>query len=274
MTYKTVLVHAEANPEAAPRLEVAGAVARHFNARLVGLGAEWLDWIGVSDPYGMMAADWMTVMRDQMEQDLKAAQAQFEKHAGAADHHWLRVMDPPAAAMARLARSADLIVTGGAPLSDRAQPRTADPVDLVLLSGRPVLVAPPKGGELKARKIVVAWKDTREARRAVADALPFLKDAEEVVVMEACHTDDFGDAQYRTSDVVEHLQRHGVKARPLAKIVVPERVAIELNIEAQAIDADLIVCGAYGHNRVQEWVLGGVTHDLLHYPERFVLLSH
>jgi len=274
MSYKTILVHAESNPEAAPRLEVAGAVARRFDARLVGLGAEWLDWIGVSDPYGMMAADWMTVMRDQMELDLKAAQALFESHAGSAPHQWLRVLDPPAQAMARLSRSADLIVTGGSPLSDRDQPRTADPVELILLSGRPVLVAPPKGGELKASKIVVAWKDTREARRAVADAMPFLELAEEVVVLEACAAEEFGDAEYRTADLVEHLQRHGVKARAMVKSVTPERVAVELNIEAQAIGADLIVCGAYGHNRVTEWVLGGVTHDLLHYPETFVLLSH
>ena len=274
MTYRTVLVHAESNPAAAPRLAVAAAVALRFEANLVGLGAEWLDWIGVSDPYGMMAADWMTVMRDQMELDLKAAEALFEKQAGKACHQWLRVMDPPAQAMARLSRSADLIVTGGAPLGDRAEPRTADPVDLVLLSGRPVLVAPPAGGELKATRIVVAWKDSREARRAVADAMPFLKRAEEVVVIEACDAEQIGDAQYRTGDVAQYLRRHGVKARPLAKAVAPDRVATELNIEAQALDADLIVCGAYGHTRFQEWVLGGVTHDLLHYPERFVLLSH
>lgn len=274
MSYKTILVHAESNPAAAPRLDTAAAVARRFDANLVGLGAEMLDWVGVSDPYGMMAADWLTVMREQMELDLTAAEARFNTHAEGARHSWLRVMDPPAQAMARLARSADLIVTGGAPLSDRTSRFTADPADLALLSGRPVLVAPPTGGDLRASQIVIAWKDSRESRRAVADALPFLKRAEDVVVMEVCDADQPGDAQYRTSDVVEHLKRHGVKARPLVKVAVPERVSIELNSEAQAIGADLIVAGAYGHNRLQEWVLGGVTYDLLHSPERFVLLSH
>jgi nucleotide-binding universal stress UspA family protein len=274
MPFKSILVHAESDPAAAPRLATAAALARRFDATLVGLGAEMLDWVGVSDPYGIMAADWITVMREQMEIDLKAAQAQFEAQAGEVRHTWLRVMDPPAQAMAHLARSADLIVAGGSPLKSHVARLSADPADLALLSGRPVLVAPPAGGELEAQRIVVAWKDSREARRAVADALPFLKRAEEVVVLEVCDTDQLSDAQYRTGDVSEHLKRHGVKARPLTKVAAPDRVSVELNIEAQAIGADLIVSGAYGHHRVREWVLGGVTHDFLHAPERFVLLSH
>jgi nucleotide-binding universal stress UspA family protein len=274
MPYKTILVHAEADLAAVPRLDAAVAVARRFDATLIGLGAETLDWVGVSDPYGVMAADWITVMQEQMEFDLEAAEAQFESRAGAVSHQWLRTMGPPARTMAGIARSADLIVAGGAPLTDRNARCTAAPADLALLSGRPVLVAPPSGGELRAKQIVVAWKDSREARRAVADALPFLKRAEEVVVMEVCDADQKGDAEYRTFDVSEHLKRHGVTSRPMVKVAAPDRVSIELNIEAEAIDADLIVSGAYGHNRLQEWILGGVTYDFLHGPERFVLLSH
>lgn len=274
MTYKSILVHGESNPATAPRLDAAAAVARHFDAELIGLGAEMLDWVGVSDPYGIMAADWLTIMREQVELDLSAAEKLFETHAAGVSHRWLRQMDPPAQAMARLARSADLIVAGGGPLKPSPSRFGADPADLAILSGRPVLVVPPSGGTLRAEQIVVAWKDSREARRAVADALPFLKRAEEVVVMEVTDVDQAGDAIARASDVADHLKRHGVKARPVAKIAIPERVSVELNIEAEAIGADLIVSGAYGHNRLREWVLGGVTHDFLHAPERFVLLSH
>jgi nucleotide-binding universal stress UspA family protein len=274
MPYKTILVHSEANPATTPRLDVAAALATRFEATLIGLGAEMLDWVGVSDPYGIMAADWITVMRDQMELDFKVAEDQFNRHAAGVPHSWLRVMEPPAQAMARQARSADLIVAGGAPLHERTGRFVASPADLALLSGRPVLVAPPASGALRAQQILVGWKDSREARRAVVDALPFLKRAEEVVVMEVCDADQLGEAQQRVLEVSDYLKRHGVKARSAAKVAPHDRAAVELNIEAEAIDADLIVSGAYGHHRMQEWVLGGVTYELLNAPERFVLLSH
>jgi nucleotide-binding universal stress UspA family protein len=144
----------------------------------------------------------------------------------------------------------------------------------MLQSGRPVLVAPPAGGRLALEAVVVAWKDTREARRAISDALPLLRSAGEVVVMEVCGSDEAGDAGVHVASVVKGLARHGVKARAKVQTAPPERVATELNIEAQAIGADLIVAGGYGHTRIGEWVFGGVTFDLLNYPERFVLLSH
>jgi nucleotide-binding universal stress UspA family protein len=122
--------------------------------------------------------------------------------------------------------------------------------------------------------VVVAWKDTRESRRALADSLPFLKAAEQVTVVEVCGKDELADARIRTADVVKYLQRHGVKATAKAVSAPPDRVSAELNIAAQAIGADLIVAGAYGHTRLGEWMFGGVTYDLLHAPERFVLLSH
>ena len=274
MSYASILVHAESDPVAAPRLDVAAQVARRFGATLHGYGAELLDWIGVSDPYGVMAADWLVIMRDQMELDLKQAEAAFRKHAASVPQIWTTVNDIPVQAMARLARSSDLIVSGGAPLNDRDGRRTADPAELALLSGRPVLVAPPGGGTLRAQSVVLAWKDTREARRAMIDALPFLQTAEDVVVMEVCGKDETAEAHYRTADVVAHLQRHNVTCRAKVKAAPAERVSVELNIEAEAIGADLIVSGAYGHNRVREWVLGGVTFDFLNRPERFVLLSH
>jgi nucleotide-binding universal stress UspA family protein len=95
-----------------------------------------------------------------------------------------------------------------------------------------------------------------------------------VVVMEVCSHQDAAAAEVRTIAVVEGLKRHGVSAWPKVVVASPERVVVELDIEAQAIDADLIVAGGYGHSRFGEWVFGGVTYDLLHRPERFVLLSH
>jgi nucleotide-binding universal stress UspA family protein len=92
--------------------------------------------------------------------------------------------------------------------------------------------------------------------------------------MEVCSHAAAVAAEVHTTTVVEGLKRHGVAAWPKVVVASPERVAVELNIVAQAIDADLIVAGGYGHSRLGEWVFGGVTYDLLHSPERFVLLSH
>ncbi|MFZ3004895.1 MAG: universal stress protein [Phenylobacterium sp.] len=274
MSYKTLLVHAEADLAAAPRLATAAALAKRLDAALLGLGAEMYDWMAVSDPYGFAAPDWTDVVRRQVEVDLQAAERLFRQAAAAVQHDWGISHEAPALALARRARAADLIIAGGAPLDGAASLRAADTADLIMTSGRPVLVAPPTGGELRAERIVVAWKDGREARRAVADALPLLKRAEEVVVMATCAAPEMEDAQAATAAVAQHLKSHGVTARACARIAPADRAGVELNIEAQALGADLIVAGAYGHSRVREWLLGGVTHTLLHQPERFVLFSH
>ncbi|HEX5379924.1 MAG TPA: universal stress protein [Phenylobacterium sp.] len=274
MNYKTILVHAEPAEAARPRLATAAALARELDATLVGVGTEMFDWVGVSDPYGVTAGQWITVMQDQMRADLKTAKTAFETECASARREWVELMDPPAPALARLSRGADLIVTGGAPVAPHPSMRTADPADLALTSGRPVLVAPPYGGVLHGRTVVLAWKDSREARRAMTDALPFLQRAEEVVVVEVCAKEAEADAEARVQDVVRHLGRHGVKGRGCTRVAPADRVAVELNILAESVGSDLIVSGAYGHNRLAEWILGGVTYDLLARPERFVLLSH
>ena len=107
MTYRTVLVHAESLPAAAPRLAVAAALAQDFDASLLGLGAEMFDWVGVSDPYGVTAGDWITIMREQMEVDLKTAEAAFKAAAKGVPHEWVSLMEPPAQSMSRIARGAD-----------------------------------------------------------------------------------------------------------------------------------------------------------------------
>ena len=274
MTFKSILTHAEPVPAAAPRLATAASLARKWDAVLVGVGAESFDWAGVSDPYGVTAGQWLAVVVEQIQADLVAAEKAFLKHASQVKHEWVSVQESPAHSMARISRSVDLILAGGAPLDDAGVYRTASPADLVMLSGRPVLIAPPTGGDLKAEHIVVAWKDSREARRAVADAMPLLIAAETVVILEVCTEDNLSYAQQHTFDVARNLIRHGVDARAKTRIAPSDRAVAELNIEAEAIGADLIVSGAYGHNRLQEMVLGGVTRDLLRHPERFVLLSH
>ena len=269
---RSILVHVEATPETSPRLHVAVDVARQFDATLIGAGVEMLQTY--SDPYGMLGGEWVVELQNLVADNLKRAEATFKAKSAGLKTEWTAVETFPAQAMARLSRAADLIVAGGAPLDAEGNYRAASTAELVMMSGRPVLVAPPQGGKFHGQAVVVAWKDTRESRRALADSLPFLKAAKRVVVLEVCDKDGVADARIHVSDVVQHLRRHGVEAFGKAVAAPPERVSTELNIEAQAIEADLIVAGGYGHTRMGEWLFGGVTYDLLHAPERFVLLSH
>jgi hypothetical protein len=126
----------------------------------------------------------------------------------------------------------------------------------------PILVVPPEVKSLKLKLAMVCWRDTREARRAVSDALPLLQKTQQVVVVELVPDESGRDAAHgRVDDVIAWLKRHGVAA--FARVFHwPER-----NNPMEKLfqyGADLIVAGAYGHTRLREWVFGGFTGDLLH----------
>jgi nucleotide-binding universal stress UspA family protein len=122
--------------------------------------------------------------------------------------------------------------------------------------------------------VVVAWKNTRECRRALADALPFLQRAEDVVVVAGVDPDDADLATAELADVVANLKRHGVDGRPEVVRISHDEVEQDLERIADNAGADLIVAGGFGHSRLREWAFGGVTDTFLHHPRRFVLLSH
>ncbi len=272
---RTILTHVQPEAPAQARLDVAVDLARRMGATLHGLGAEMIPAEATTDPYGLMGGAWVAEVQKVIGENLKSAKRLFEDKAKGIPALWTAVEDMPAQALARVSRSADLIVAGGSPIDYADGYRWCDPAKVMLQAGRPVLVAPPHGGSLRLEAAVVAWKDTRESRRALADAIPLLKCADRVVVMEVCGgADEVEDAESHIASVVAALARHGVTARGKTLVAPPARVALELNVEAQAIDADLIVAGGYGHSRLGEWVFGGVTYDLLHQPERFTLLSH
>jgi nucleotide-binding universal stress UspA family protein len=136
-----------------------------------------------------------------------------------------------------------------------------------------VLVAPPAAPALSGKTVLLAWKDTREARRALSDAMPFLERAERVVVAAICPKEDVQAVSEAASDVADALRRRGVTAE--AKVVEhPHPDGFQLLRQASLEGADLLVCGAYGHTRLGEWVFGGVTADLLSQDTTYLLLSH
>lgn len=136
--------------------------------------------------------------------------------------------------------------------------------------GRPVLVVPPGIDHLDAKRVAVGWKNTREARRAVRDALPFLKRASQVVVVSI----DDGDGAADPKDIIGFLQAHDVYATALCRDAYGAAASEALIDAASEQAADLVVTGAYGHGRLREWAFGGVTRDLLAGSPLCCLMSH
>jgi nucleotide-binding universal stress UspA family protein len=273
-SFEAVLVHAEPERASAHRVEVAARLARETGAHLIGVGAEALDAAVASDPYsGIIMAEYVVAATEEIERRLKSAEQAFRRDAAGADIEWRIAHTFPNDALIQLSRTADLVVAG-AIAKGASNYRTVSPSGVILSAGRPMLIVPDDGRHLRAQSIVVAWKETREARRAVIDALPLLQRAEDVIVQAVSDRDDLEAGAYQTNDVVAALKRHGVEARPSVTKARPEEVTQELERVADLNGADLIVAGAYGHSRLTEWAFGGVTDDLLHNPRRFVLLSH
>jgi nucleotide-binding universal stress UspA family protein len=271
---RSLLVHVQPEEAARGRLDAAVALARREDAFLVGVAAEEVNWAAVAtDPYGVTQSVYAELC-EISARNRQIAQDAFRAAAADIPHELIVADTGPIRAMCAAAVGIDLIVAGGSTGGSADPHRMCDPALLALKSGRPVLVAPPAGGALKADSVVVAWKDTREARRALGDAMPFLRGARRVTVVEAALHGERAEAQARVEKVAARLAAIGIEAAAVAREGSPDEIVPHLQAEADAREADLIVCGAYGHSRLGEWLFGGVTADLMAKPQRFLLLSH
>jgi nucleotide-binding universal stress UspA family protein len=120
----------------------------------------------------------------------------------------------------------------------------------------------------------IGWKDTREARRAVQDALPLLRKAARITIVEACRLDEEETSLPRLNDVVRYLARHGITGGTKVTVEGKGSDAARLIEFANAETADLLVTGAYGHSRRGEWMFGGMTRELLATSPICCLMSH
>ncbi|MEJ1097492.1 MULTISPECIES: universal stress protein [unclassified Pseudoxanthomonas] len=180
---------------------------------------------------------------------------------------------------AHCAHAADLVVVaGGGADSTEAKITHSYFASLLLESGRPVLVVPPRCDvALPPRHVVVGWRPGREATRAVHDSLPLLVSADtvDVLVVEPAGAEpDDEEDDFSGADIVEHLARHGVVANWVVRESHSQSVASVLLEHAQLSQAQLIVVGGYGHSRLREWAVGGVTRELLSEAMLPVLYSH
>ena len=274
MSFSSLLVHVDVDGEIGGRVRLAAGLADQFHAHLIG-AASWM----ARPPF---VVEGVTIDPEPAEEDYKEMREvlgkrgkEFVASVGAdrSKVEWRSSIGFPTEFVAREARAADLVIIG----RDRSpyDPYcSTDAGALVLRAGRPVLAVPPGIQSLAAKRVVIAWKDTREARRAVQDALPFLLEAKEVLIVEVTERGREEDSMHRLKDVARYLSRHGVTA--LAEWVRPiegtASGALLRLVEEQSVD--LIVSGAYGHTRLGEWIFGGVTQDLLTQSPVCCLLSH
>ena len=273
MSYSTLMVQLDLDRPNDKRLQVAMELAARFDSRAIGIAAGDIQPLYFLD--GQAAQDLLEKDRAGLSAQMAKCEEQF-RHAfrtRADKIEWRSSLEWPANFIVREARAADLIVTGSKPRG--VDPlRQTEPGELALRAGRPVLSVPDEIEYLKFQSAVVAWKDTREARRAVCDALPLLHQAKEVVVVELVESGaEQAAAKARVDDVAKWLARRGINTAsitPKAMIGVSD----QLGIIAQDEGANLIVAGAYGHSRLQQWIFGGVTRSLLSQTKCCVLLSH
>ena len=278
MTPASLIVHADRDAESDGRIRVACSLAARFDARLIGLAAAMMD-LPVIDPMGYVPIDAETIAteREILEADLKAAAEKFQLCADEkkVKAEWRSNLEFPADMLCRQARAGDLIIIGRGDVEKSTGPqRAVDPGDVLMQAGRPVLIVPPDVADLALHHVVVAWKDTRESRRAIADALPYLAAAGAVSIVELCGEAEVDESKNAAADVVAYLDRHGIPAKSEVQVLSQSDPASEIIAFAKRQGADLIVAGAYGHARLREWVFGGVTYELIKRSPLCCLLSH
>jgi nucleotide-binding universal stress UspA family protein len=279
MGYKSMLVNLDDDRRCAARIDIAARLAIDFEAHLTGLylleqpdvpnyvraeiGTEYLD--------GQLRA-WQ-------QRQIERMTAQFRERtsrAGVAGAEFRLDDSMPSEAIAMHARYTDLLILAQTNPDDaEAQMDSGFPGQTVLSSGRPVLLIPYAGDFPRiGSRVLVAWDASREAARAVTDALPFLERAAKVTVLAVNPERTAGHGAQPGADVALFLARHGVRVEATESHSGDVDVGAWLLSRAFDLEADLIVMGGYGHSRVRELAFGGVTRTILGQMTVPVLMSH
>ncbi len=278
MSYKTILVHVDNSDRALERIRIAIELAQTFDAHLVGLAT--VGMIALANTYGLDGTpSYMAEAMDDMEKLAATAAERFvakAKAAGLPSYESRVHRGDPAYHVCTDARYADLVVIGQ---NEPGQSTASTPADLpqsvMLGCGRPVLIIPYAGHfRTLGRRAMFLWNASRESARAATDALPFFARADEVrVSVFDAKANMGGHGDEPGTDVATYLARQGVKVT-VNRDTSSGDVGSSVLSRANDFDADLIVMGGYGHTRMREWVLGGVSKTLLEHMTVPVLMSH
>ncbi|MGD0720495.1 MAG: universal stress protein [Roseiarcus sp.] len=279
---KDMIVHLDGTPEDETRLSHAESVAEARGVRITGLFTnplpEYVLASGMDPAFSSIAGVAQLQERLHEEGDVICERLKT-RLARIGLPSEVRKIEAGPGDLPRLcaseARSADLfLATGGWP--NEAGLDWSNLVETIIFeAGRAVYLAPPgRKAARGVRNALVAWRDTRESARAIAEALPLLIRAERTRIVTIDPKREGEDCAARATDIAAHLDRHGAKVEISAVDTNGGTVAGVLLDEARRMNADLIVMGAYGHSRFREWVLGGVTRDMIAQSDTPLLLAH
>jgi nucleotide-binding universal stress UspA family protein len=278
MSYKTILVHLNDKRRAETVLGPAIHLAIGHNAHLIGLHV----YASMPAPPIAMAyaAQVLGSVVSAEHKDAEQISAIFAQATAnqpfVAEWRSLKVPHVDLAGVVmEHGRSADLIIAGQTDPDWDLSPLMDFPERLALESGRPVLVVPYAGrfGDI-GRNVVIAWKAGRESARAVFDALPILKTAEKVHILEIRERAEKAGASAPDTTIAASLGRHGIKPSVHTSVAADISVGDAILSRLCDLDADLLVMGAYGHSRMREMVFGGATRHIARHMTVPTLFSH
>jgi nucleotide-binding universal stress UspA family protein len=263
---KDLLVNLSIGAKNDAAIPYAVSLAEAFGAHATAVAFAYEPIIVATVMGGGMPAEYIDAQRVESEQAANAAKQNFDKAAalagiGADSYVFSASTAGGADQFGRMARRFDLSVLM------QSEPDTLAFEELIteaalFQSGRPVILVPyiQKGG-LKTDRIMVCWDAGRASARALADAMPLLKRAKTVDVVVVTGEEGKRDV-IEGADIGQHLARHGVNVE-VKRIVAAGDVQTTLLSYAADSSADMIVMGGYGHSRLREFILGGVTREML-----------
>ena len=271
MSCAAIMVHIDPEGDLTPRVKLVQGLAERLGCDVIGVSSWMPQPVFIADNVMIDAPPDEQVTRA-LEDALREKERTFRNATAnwGRPVHWRSALEFPTALLAREAVSADLLVIGRDASPFNAH-RDTDAGALALGAGRPVLVVPPGVASLALDHALVAWKSTREARRALTDALPLLKKARAVTVLAIAES---GDESGGLDQAAGFLERHGIAVTAEPIRASDGNAGTILLREAAARSCDLVVAGAYGRSRVGEWLFGGVTRHLLTQSPVCCLLSH
>lgn len=282
MSYKTILVHADATRHANRCISLAAAMAVREEAHLIGAATTGVSryiyqsgMAGPIDPSGSThLAMHLEALRQRARRALDSFETQMLKQEVPSCESTL-IDDEAGAGLSLRGRYSDLLVLGQVDPDEPSPVVMPDfPEYVVLNVGRPVLVVPYTGEfDRVGRRVLVAWDAGVSATRAVVNAIPMLRRAD-IVELAVFNPEESGDAhgELPGADMALYLARHGIKVD-----VIRQKTRIDIGNSLLSLAADLgsdmIVMGCYGHSRFREILLGGVTRTMLESMTVPVLMS-
>jgi nucleotide-binding universal stress UspA family protein len=277
IAYRQILVHLDAAERSMARFSIARRLAQEHGASLAALYGALPSFVEL--PYAPELGPSVAASLPALDDERCAtARKRFDRalESPGPVASWAEAREPGLiAAVTEQAFHADLLVLGQ---HDPAEGQFSDvPPDLVeallLESGKPALVVPYAGSfDGGISTAVVAWKPTREAARAVSAAMPLLRRAGRVVVLQ--WSAEPSVVQGERLDLAGFLRLHGVQAEFRSEGDESPRLGEYLLSRAADFSADLLVMGCYGHSRAREWVLGGTSRTMLASMTLPVLMAH